>query len=105
MGDTLDGAATEPAARVVAHWLTGAAIAGTTAPLAAAREGLDRSLVFVAVALALVARAASTARGRPWAVRASVVLLAGQLLGVIGPGWELAHGIAPRTRPTCTAAE
>jgi hypothetical protein len=79
---------------VVALWLTGAAIAGTTAPLAAAREGLARSVVFVAVAIGLIALAVHTARGSRWAVRASIVLMAGQLLGAIGSGWELSHGIA-----------
>jgi hypothetical protein len=79
---------------VVALWLTGAAIAAGTAPVAATRDGLARSAVFVAVAVTLIALAVQTARASRWAVRASLVLLAGQLLGALGSGWELAHGVA-----------
>lgn len=79
---------------VAALWLTGAAIAGATAPLATVREGLGPTLVFVAVALGLIVLAVQTTRGGRWAIRVSLVGLAGQLLGVVGSGWELAHGVA-----------
>lgn len=78
---------------VAALWLAGAAIAGVTVPLAAAREGAVSALVFAVVAAALIALAVTTARAAHRALAVSLVLLGLQLFGILGSAWELVHGV------------
>jgi hypothetical protein len=70
----------------------GAAIAGMTAGLAATHENASSSVTFATVAVGLVVLAIATARGSPWALAVSSVLLGAQLFGVLGSAWELMHG-------------
>ena len=77
---------------VTALWLAGAALAGSTAPLAAVRLGVASSLPFVAAAGALVLLALATFRGARWGLVASFILLGVQLFGVVGSAWQLGRG-------------
>ena len=84
-----------PVRRAVAGlWLAGAALAGGSAPVAAVRDRPGSGLVYGVVATTLIVLALATAGAARWALRVSVVLLALQLLGAIGSGWELVHGVA-----------
>jgi hypothetical protein len=75
-----------------ALWLVGAAIAGTTVPLAATHQGAASGLGFAAIATALVVLAIATARARAWALVVSYLLLGAQAFGALGSAWELLHG-------------
>ena len=75
-----------------ALWLVGAAIAGTTAGLAATHQKAPSPVVFATVAVALVVLAIATARGALWALVVTSVLLGAQVFGALGSGWELVHG-------------
>jgi hypothetical protein len=78
----------------VALWITGAAIAGLTAPFAVVRDGAGSGAVFGVVAVALAGLALATARVARWALVVSIVGLAGQLFGALGSAWELVHGVS-----------
>jgi hypothetical protein len=64
-----------------------------TAVLAAIHEN-GSSVVFAGVAVALVVLAITTARGSPWGLAVTSVLLGAQVFGALGSGWELMHGAA-----------
>ena len=74
---------------VTVLWVTGAALAGLTAPLAAVRLGIAASLPFVAAAGVLILLASATSRGARWGLAVSLILLGAQVLGVAGSLWEL----------------
>lgn len=74
-------------------WLWGAVLAGVTAPIATARLGLVSGLAFTAVAVAAVVLAVNTLRGKRWALVLDLVGCGGQIFGVVGTVWELAHPI------------
>lgn len=76
-----------------ALWLAGAVIAGGLAPVADLRGYPRSGLVYAGAAAGLIVLALGTARGARWAQGTSVVLLALQLLGAIGSGWQLIRGI------------
>jgi hypothetical protein len=78
---------------VVGLWLTGALIAGFTAPLAAARLSPLASLALALPALGLALLAVATFRGVGWALVLSLVLLGAQVVGVVGSAWELSHRV------------
>ena len=48
--------------------------------------------MFAIVAVALVVLAIATARGAPWALVVTGVLLGAQVFGALGSSWELVHG-------------
>jgi hypothetical protein len=75
-----------------ALWLVGAAIAGMTAALAATHQKASSPVVFAAIAVVLVVLATATARGAPWALVVTSVLLGAQVFGALGSGWELMRG-------------
>ncbi len=78
---------------VAALWLLGAMLATAAALLSALRPGAGPWWVFGAVAILLLLIARSVLTSRPWALAVSLVLLAGQIVGVVRTTLELAYGI------------
>ena len=74
-------------------WLVGVGFAGFTAPLAWRRTGVVTALPFIAVVVGLSLLAVAVLRGNRAALVISTVLLAAQILGVIGSAWELLKGV------------
>ncbi len=80
-------------------WLAGAAIAGFSCLRAAGRVGWVSAATFAVVAIALIVLAVGTLRAAGWALGASVVLSAAQLIGAVGAAVELLHdGETAKTR-------
>jgi hypothetical protein len=82
-------------ATVAVLWLVGVLLAGGTAPLAAARIGAGRGVIFALVAVGLAALAYATWRGIGWVLVLDLVLLGGQAVGAVGATLELIHGVNP----------
>lgn len=78
---------------VASLWLVGVGFAGFTAPRAWHRTGVVSALPFLAVTVALLVVAAGVLRGQRTALVVSTAALGGQILGVIGSAWQLAHGV------------
>src|SRR4051812_39267751 len=93
--ERLDPAFAPPFPQLVAgFWLVAAALALSTAPVAAARLGAASSLVFVVVGALAAALAVAVRRQVSAAMVSSVVLLGGQVLAAIGSAWELLGGVS-----------
>jgi hypothetical protein len=69
------------------------AFAAFTAPLAWRRTGVASALPFIGVASGLVVLAAFVLRSNRTALLISTAGLGAQILGVIGAGFELLHGV------------
>lgn len=68
-------------------------MAGVTAPVAASRISVASGVVCVTVAIAGIVLAVSTLRRKRWALAVGLVGCGGQIFGVVGTVWELAHPI------------
>ena len=79
---------------VVLLVLVGVAMAMTGAIAALAHQQSVNAAVFVAVAMILAAVALLIVRGVRWVIAVCFVVLAGQLVAIVGTMWELTHGIA-----------
>jgi hypothetical protein len=81
---------------VSALWFAGAVLATAAAILSAGRPAAAPAIAFVMPAVALTLLAISLLRSQVWAMAVSFVLLAGQLVGVVGTSYELVYGIDAR---------
>ncbi len=77
-------------------WFSGAALAMSAVVLTAAHPGAGSPLVFVVPAVAMAVLGTALRRSQVWAMVVSLVLLAGQIVGVVGTIYELTHGIDAR---------
>jgi hypothetical protein len=80
---------------VAVLWLIGVLLAAGTAPLAAARLGAGRGVIFALVAVGLGALAFATWRGIRWVLVLDLVLLGAQVVGAVGATLELIYGVNP----------
>ena len=78
---------------VSALWFFGTAFAASAAVLSAAHSRAGSFVAFVLAAVALAALAIALLRSHTWAMAVSFVLLAGQIVGVLGTASQLAYGI------------
>ncbi len=78
---------------VSALWFVGVGFATSAAVLTVMHPGLAPFAVFVVPAAALLLLAGGLLRSRMWAMGVSFVLLAGQIVGVVGTTFELVYGI------------
>ena len=72
-------------------WIVGAGLAGFTGVLSLIHSQPGYAAVYAVVAVGLAGLAAATYRGVRAAETVSLVLLASQILGVVGSAWELAQ--------------
>lgn len=82
------------AARVAttALWVVGAGLAASAGLLALVHARVGYFFVYVTVSAALGILAVATYRGNGRAELISLFLLASQVIGAVGAGWELAYG-------------
>lgn len=80
---------------VAGLWFLGAAFAVAAATLAAIRLGAGPAVVFLVPAVALAVLAVALLRAKVWAMAVSAVLLALQIVGVLGTTSQLMFGIDP----------
>ena len=94
---TLTGIFDAPVRTTVAGlWFVGAGFATTAAMLAMLRQGPAEYGAFLVAAAVLITIAVALLRSRIWAMAVSLVLLAGQIVGVAGTALELIYGIDAR---------
>jgi hypothetical protein len=82
------------AAAVAGLYAIGCGLAITAGVASAVHQRPGDLAVFSAVAVVLAVGAVLVWRRVRWVVVLSLIVLAGQIAGVIGSGWELATGIA-----------
>lgn len=83
-------------ALVAGLWFVGAVFATTAAMLAATRPGGGPYVAFLVPATALLILGIAVRRSQVWAMGVSALLLAAQIIGVLGTTWQLLFGIDPR---------
>ncbi|OMC19076.1 hypothetical protein [Mycobacterium sp. SP-6446] len=76
--------------------LAGVGLAVTALVSALAHRETGQALAYIAVAVALTGVAVLVLRGMRWVIRLVIVVLAGQLVAIVGIVWELSHGIDAR---------
>lgn len=76
-------------------WFVGAGFAVLAAVLSSIHPGAGPPGLFLVAAGALTGLGCATFQSRTWAIAVSLVLLAGQVIGVAGSTLQLAHGIDP----------
>lgn len=75
--------------------LAGVGLAVLACVLSFARVGVGQGVVFLVVALGLLALAIGLLRGVRWVIVIGLVASAAQLLGIIGSAWQLIDHIDP----------
>jgi hypothetical protein len=80
---------------IVAMWLCGVGLAGGTAIVAASRVGLGASVPYLGATLLLVGLTLGTVACIRWVLVADVIIMALQVVGVLGSAIELIRGASP----------
>ena len=79
---------------VAGLWAVGVALAGGTAAVAAVRVDTAAALPYVVASVLFAAFFVGVVRRARWALVGSLVLLAAQVFGAFGAGWELSTGVS-----------